>query len=204
MKQAILIALLVCTSLVAAQDKPAEKKQPPPPMPGGQSMEEMMKQAQQMAAPVEQHHRLAKREGHWKVSGTFNIPGAPPMTFTGTGDAKMILGGRFLQINGSAQAANPGMNSESLTVIGFDKRTNKYTMWAIDTYGTYSISATGDHDDATNTTTFLGENEEPGMGKIPFKFVIKDVDDTHYTLELHMQFPGMGWHKMMDAMHERA
>ena len=65
------------------------------------------------------------------------MPGAPPMTFTGTSDAKMILGGRFLQINGSAQAANPGMSSESLTVIGFDKRTGKYTMWGVDTDGTY-------------------------------------------------------------------
>jgi hypothetical protein len=203
MKQAILIALLLCTSLVAAQDRPAEKKQPPPPMPGGQSMEEMMKQAQQMAAPAEQHQRLATREGRWKVSGMFIMPGAPPMAFTGTSDAKMILGGRFLQINGSAQSANPGMNSESLTVIGFDKRTGKYTMWSVDTYGTYSISATGEHDDATNTTTLLGENEEPGMGKVPFKFVIKTVDDDHYTLELHMQFPGMGWHKMMEATHER-
>jgi hypothetical protein len=204
MKRAILLTVLVLgATIVFAQEKPAEKPQQPP-MPGGQSMEEMMKQAQQMAAPAEQHQDLAKLEGQWKVNGKFMMPGAPPMTFTGTNDCRMILGGRFLRIEGKAQSAQPGMNSESLTVLGYDKRTGKYTLWGIDTYGTYSINATGDWDEATKTATYLGENEEPGMGKVPFKFVVHHPDDDHYTLELHMQFPGMGWHKMMEATHERA
>src|SRR5688500_18082236 len=198
MKPAFLIAVIgAVASVLLAQDKPGEKQ------PGGASMEEMMKQAQQMAAPGEQHQRLAAREGRWKVSGQFNIPGTPPMKFTGTNESRMILGGRFLRIEGKAQAAQPGMESESLTVLGFDKRTGKYTLWSVDTYGTYSISATGDYDEAANTVTYAGENEEPGQGKVPFKFVIKHVDDAHYTLELHMQFPGMGWHKMLEATHER-
>ena len=195
MKRIIVTALfMIGASLALAQTKPA-----------GQTMsaEDMMKEGMKLAAPGEEHRRLAEREGRWKVSGQFNMPGGPPMKFTGTNDCKMILGGRFLRIDGKAQAALPGMESESLTVLGFDKRTGKYTLWSVDTYGTYSISATGDHDDASNTTTYVGENEEPGMGKVPFKFVSRTIDDAHYTLELHMQFPGMGWHKLMEATHER-
>jgi hypothetical protein len=200
MKHVILVAVLaIGTSLAIAQTKPAEQPAQTPQM----SAEQMMEEGMKLAAPGEQHQRLAKREGRWNVTGQFIMPGAPPMKFTGTQDAKMILGGRFLRIEGKAQSAQPGLESESLTVLGFDKRTSKYTLWSVDTYGTYSISATGDYDEAAQAVTYVGENEEPDMGKVPFKFVIKHVDDAHYTLELHMQFPGMGWHKMMEATHER-
>ena len=209
MKRIILIALIALgATATLAQTMPSDKRSGSPSDQPAQmpqmSAEEMMKEGLKLGAPGAEHARLARGEGTWKVSGKFFMPGAPPMAFTGTNQAKMILGGRFLRIEGKAQSAQPGLSSESLTVLGFDKRTGKYTLWGVDTYGTYSISATGDHDDASNTTTFLGENEEPGMGKVPFQFVVRHTDDAHYSLELHMQFPGMGWHKMMEATHERA
>ena len=203
----VLVATLVATLLAAgasvlvAQDAPATK-------PAGQmpqmSPDEMMEQGMKLAAPGEPHRRLAKHAGTWKVSGKFFMPGAPPMSFTGTNDAKMILGGRFLRIEGKTEGAQPMMKGESLTVLGYDNRTRKHTLWGVDTFGTYSISAAGDWDERSNTVTYLGENEEPGMGKVAFRFIVKHADDNHYTLELHMDFPGMGWTKIMEAAYERA
>ena len=204
MKRIAIVALFtLAASLAIAQTKPADQPGDKPTGMPQMSAEEMMKEGLKLGEPGEEHARLAKLQGTWKVTGQFFMPGAAPMRFTGTNEAKMILGGRFLRIEGKAQSAQPGLSSESLSVLGFDKRTGKHTLWGVDTYGTYSISAQGDRDDATKTVTYLGENEEPGMGKIPFKFVVKHTDDAHYTLELHMQFPGMGWHKMMEATHER-
>jgi hypothetical protein len=186
------------TSIVLAQDKPQAT-----PTQQQMSADEMMKEAMMAAAPAEQHQRLAKLAGKWKVSGKFFMPGFGEMPFTGSTDNTMILGGRFLRIEGAAKASQPGFESESLTVQGFDKRTGKYTMWSVDTMGTYSVSAEGDYDDAAKTLTLEGVNEEPGKGKVPFKFVLRFIDDAHYGLDLHMDFPGMGWHKIMEATHEK-
>jgi hypothetical protein len=200
MKLALAVILVaIGATLVVAQDKPATNPAGPQ-----MSADEMMQQGMKLAQPGEAHQRLAKQEGTWKVSGKFFMPGAPPMQFTGTQDAKMIFGGRFLHIEGKTEGAQPMMKGESLTVLGYDNRTRKHTLWGIDTFGTYSISAAGDWDEATNSITYVGENEEPGMGKVPFKFVVKHSDENHYTLELSMQFPGMGWTKIMEASYERA
>ena len=62
----------------------------------------------------------------------------------------------------------------------------------------------GDYDAATRTITFLGTNDEPGMGKMPFKFILKLTDDTHRTTELWFQMKGApgadadGWFQIME------
>ena len=109
----------------------------------------------------------------------------------------------FLQLDGAFDSIQPPMKGQSLTVYGFDKRFGKYTAWGIDTMGTYSVSADGTYDDATKTITLSGTNEEPGMGKVPFRFLLRLIDDTHYSLVLEMQFTGMGWQKQMEVMHEK-
>lgn len=167
-----------------------------------QSMEEMTRMAQQMAAPGEQHKLLGRLVGEWKQTGKFIMPGQSPIEFSGKTSNRMILGDRFLQLDGTFVAANPALKGESMTVYGFDKRVGKYTAWGIDTWGTYSVAATGDYDAATRTWTLSGENAEGGM-TVPFKFILKQPDDTHYTLELHMQYPGMGWQKQMETVHEK-
>lgn len=192
------ITFAIVLGVATARSQDAEPQQ------AQSSMDDMMKMAQQMAAPGEQHKLLAKLAGNWKFTGKFFMPGQPPMEFAGRSENKLILGDRFLQVNGFSESQNPSLKVQSMTVYGFDKRIGKYTAWGIDTWGTYSVSAAGDYDAQTKTITLSGENEEPGMGKIPFKFILKLIDDAHYSLELHMQYPGMGWQKQMEMMHERA
>lgn len=199
-KASVVFALAILMLGAARGDADEPQK---PPVPDEAQMRKMMQAAMEMAAPGEQHALLAKLAGDWKVTGRFFIPGQEGVEFTGTTGNKMILGGRFLQFEGSFTSQTLQLSSESLMVYGFDKRTGKYTLWTVDTMGTYSVSAEGDYDAATRTWTLHGEVVEPSMDKVPFKFVVKLIDDTQYVLELHMEFAGMGWHKQMEAMHEK-
>ncbi len=73
------------------------------------------------------------------------------------------------------------MDSETMQILGFDRRSKKYTLVAFDTQGTYSVSAAGTMDPKTSTMTLYGEDVDPVMNMVQkYDFVIKVIDkDTH-------------------------
>lgn len=136
------------------------------------------------------------------------MPGTPPLVAKGTQKGEMVLGGRFLQVH-STPAADEDLKIESLSYIGFDNRNKKYFWWGIDSTDTYSVFAEGTMDPATKTITLLGENEEPGMGKMPFKTIFKLADPDRTTMEIWFQFKGApgadadGWFRIMEMIKTR-
>ena len=136
------------------------------------------------------------------------MPGTPPLVAKGSQKGEMVLGGRFLQVH-STPAADEELKIESLSYLGFDNRNKKYFWWGIDSTDTYSVFAEGDMDPATKTITLLGENEEPGMGKMPFKTIFKLADPDRTTMEIWFQFKGApgaeadGWFRIMEMIKTR-
>jgi hypothetical protein len=194
----ILCLLILCTLSTTR----ADDKSPPSAVDDGGA--DLMEMARQMAAPAPQHKLLDPLAGNWKYKVSFNF-GGQTGEGTGTTTGRWIMGNRFMQFDaaGGVNTSGGAVNVESMSVLGYDKRTGKFTVWAIDTMGTYSVSATGDFDAASKTFTLHGENEEPGMGKIPFKFVLKLEDATHWSLEVHFQMGG-NWQKIVENKYEKA
>lgn len=204
--------LLFAVCAVATAQPPAAPPGPPPPqvpaMPpmDRKSIAAMM---EKHGGPAEEHKLLEPLVGDFNVEFRMSMmPGQPPLIARAKGTAKWILGGRFVQAEtGPAEGEELKMASQS--TFGFDKRSKKFFWIAIDSSDTYSVFAEGDYDKDSRTFTLLGENEEPGMGKVPFKTIIRLVSDDERLFQVWFQFKGApgadaeGWFKVMEASYTR-
>lgn len=133
MKRMLAVLFIIAASVAAQETKKSEA-------------EAMMDYYIDAAKPVEEHKRLAELTGPWKVTTRLWFePAGEPQVASGTGTGRAILGGRFVVIDADVKGA---MGTESMTIFGFDRRTNDYTMIGLDTLGTYWISAAGKYDGA--------------------------------------------------------
>jgi hypothetical protein len=175
----VAIAILLSTVLAvsaAAQDKKKSHS------------EAMMEMYAELAKPVASHDRLHTFAGKWNVvSKMWMSPGAPPLSAKGTAKGHMILGGRFLQLDTSLSGP---FASDSLTILGFDRRTSDYTMVGYDTMGTYYITAAGKHDVAKNALVLDGSYAQPPHGGMQsYRFVLDQPRASEHRMRLYFTMP---------------
>jgi len=144
------------------------------------AMEEYMK----LAGPGEEHDMLAELEGRWKMSGMYWLmPGTEPVSFTGSAFNEMTLGGRFLQM--TSESGEGEMYTETLGLLGFDRRHRKFTYIGLDTWGTYYITASGEYDDSTKTITMYGEDVDPVAGFTQkYDQIMRIIDGDKFVFEV--------------------
>jgi len=166
---------------------PASAQTPPTP-------DEMRKMLEAMK-PIAEHQELAALAGSWTQDVTYSM-GGPAMKTTGTVTNRMILGGRFLVSEGTAN--NPagadfgGPTVETMTIYGFDRRTQDFTIVGLDTMGTYYVTAAGKKTDG-RTVVMTGETVEDIAGKKhlqKYDMVLRFVDTDTYVSEIIFKFPG--------------
>lgn len=160
----------------------------------------------QKGQPVEEHKILDALVGESDVETRLMLgPGMPPLVVKSTMKSEWVLGKRFICAK-SAPAADEELKIESISYWGYDKRSKKYFWLGIDSMDTYSVFAQGDYDKEKKTLTVVGENEEEGMGKVPFKNVLDLSKDDSRTMTLWMQFKGApgadadGWFKVVEMI----
>jgi hypothetical protein len=151
--------------------------------------------------PGPEHEALAAYEGDWEGKGTATIPGAPgPIEFTAHQTGKMVLGGRFLQMEAELSVA--GMTMHSLEYVGFDVRGKKYVHVAMGDDSTRMSTDEGQHDAAKKGTVMRGVDPLPGGGERKFRYVITDPVDGKFGFELYHD-EGQGEHKVVEATYTR-
>lgn len=150
---------------------------------------EMLATQMELAKPGPEHHRLARLEGEWQLTVRLWMePGAEPMVFEGTGENRMILGGRFLECR-SVSGEGP-MQTETLTLIGFDRRYERYTSVGWDTWGTYYVTAAGPFNDSTRAIVMAGEDHDPIMGYTQvYDMILRLIDNDTYIWEVVFKNP---------------
>lgn len=146
--------------------------------------DKMMAMYMEMARPVAEHKKLESLAGDWKATTKLWVdPSAGPQVYTGTARNRLILGGRFLQSDVKQKDANTPV--ESLTIYGFDRRTNDYTLVGFDTLGTYYITAAGKPDATRNGIVMNGTYLQPPAlveQKYTFLWTQKGKDQHLFTL----------------------
>ncbi|MBC8045498.1 MAG: DUF1579 domain-containing protein [Fimbriimonadaceae bacterium] len=183
MKQ-IFIILLICTSTITFSQTQREANE----------MQLMM----EAMTPNENHKILAAMEGEWNYTWKMYMPGAPPMESTGILKNTMILGSRFLQMENKGPGVM-GMPYEALSIFGYDNRSKKFTMFGVDTWGTYSVYAEGDYDAASKTFRLSGEDSDPRINKTQiFEFIFRMTDANNMRTELLFVNEEGGWDLVME------
>jgi hypothetical protein len=128
---------------------------------------------------------LAKSDGPWKAEVTmWMAPDAPPMVSKGVATNKMILGGRFQQMNFKADMM--GESFEGIGTSGYDNARKVWISTWVDNMSTSIINMEGTWDEATRSLTSTGKMLCPGNGKVcEMKEVLKVVDDNTQVMEMY-------------------
>jgi Protein of unknown function (DUF1579) len=164
---------------------------------GAQDMEDAMKSS----LPGPEHDVLKLLTGKWKSTITVRFDPSNPVTGKGSTTNRMILGGRFLQMEGEGTVM--GVKAANMQILGYDNRKGKYFSFSIDELGTYAVTAQGDYDAATKTITLSGV-EEQGEMKMNFRFLIKIVDKNKFNFNLIFDIPGQGEMTIVEGVYTRA
>jgi Protein of unknown function (DUF1579) len=118
----LLLGILLASSFSAFADEKAEK-------------EKMEKVWKEYSTPGEAHKRLAALAGKWTyVSKWWMTEGAKPDESKGTADAKVIMGGRYLQMD--MKGKSMGMDWEATNISGYDNLKKEYSSVFFDNMGT--------------------------------------------------------------------
>ncbi|MDQ3169395.1 MAG: DUF1579 domain-containing protein [Acidobacteriota bacterium] len=174
-------ALALTAALLAAAPAFAQEQQLKPPT--AAEMQQMMA----LLAPGPEHKDFEPLAGTWDMSIAFNM-GGPTMTFTGRAVNSLILGGRFLKSESTSKDPASGMEVESLSIYGFDRRTSEFTIVGYDTFGTYYVTAAGTKAPGAKDVVMRGEVEEHG-GVKKYDMVLRWVDANTYVSEIVFHLP---------------
>jgi len=99
----------------------------------------------------------------------------------------MILGGRFL-VSESKGGSGP-MAFESMIIMGFDRRTGKFTTVGFDSEGTYSVAGAGAYDESRKAIVMYGEDVDPVLGTQKYDMVVRIVSPTKHIKEVVFKDP---------------
>lgn len=166
------LALLgLATLLVWTQASPAEGRRGSPAQEAA-SMEELLERAN----PGPEHARLTALVGEWEVIKTFAA--APSREVLGTGEVRSILGERYIELDYTLGGGEAEGGETCRSLVGFDRRHDHYTIVAMDTQGTYFVTARGVASDGV--VALEGQDDEPQMAAMGLekKFVFElDLSD---------------------------
>ena len=168
----LVAALAYSAPPTVAQDAPSKE------------LQEHLRQAMAEAAqPGPEHQRLAGLVGDWVQEITFwPSPGAEPVVVEAAASARMILGGRFLEVHANSEGP---FATESVTILGFDRRAQEYTVVGLDTWGTYWISAQGGSDGRDDRVVMHGEDEDRLLGHTQvYDITLEWLDPDTYATEV--------------------
>jgi hypothetical protein len=155
-------------------------------------------EAMKMAQPGPQHKILNDLAGKFTQKIKFNMAPGQSMEGDGAGETTSIIGGRFIQIKSTGNMM--GMETEVMTIMGYDRRKDKYTLFSIDGMGTYSVSAEGDYDATTKIMTLRGTEDEPKTGmKMDFKFIFDLSQDKTTKMDIIFINPDGSENKMVEV-----
>ncbi len=175
----LLMCWILLVSLPLASQEPPKKS----------DADRLLERYAELAQPGPEHERLRMLVGEWTIESRWQMdPRSKPEQVTGTASTRAILGGRFFE---STARSNGPMGVESLTVLGFDRRTNEYTFISFDTLGTYSVTAAGKWNETEKAIVMRGNDNDPVL-KIQqsYQVRIKPLTANQFVLSISFDLPG--------------
>ncbi len=147
----------------------------------GMDPQELMRKMMEAGQPGPEHDFLETMEGDWEQTVTlWQQPGATPMKSKGTATSEMVLDGRFLHSTG--ECSMMGVNAERIEYLGFDRRHDEFFSYAMDTLGTYAVTARGTRDESGKIVMNGEDKDFIGMQKYRIEIDVKSEDEFVYSI----------------------
>ncbi len=124
--------------------------------------------------------------GEFDGTGTVHTEGGDaPVTAHQTG--KMILGGRFLQLDSHFTVGS--MEVTMMEVIGYDPSIKKFVHIAVEDDNSRISRDTGDHDAAKKRLSMSGVDDHGGGKEQKFHYFVSDVVDGAFKYDYYLDEP---------------
>lgn len=183
-------ALLTLTGVVGGPVAAADKEGP-------------FEAYEKAARPGPQHKALAAMVGSWTFSSKMWLkPGGEPMTWKGTAERKMVLGGRFLQEDVTAELFGKPFRGRALN--GYDNAKGKYVGTWIDSMGTGIAQSVGTADKSGKVITYVREEFDPAAKKaVKVRDVLRLLSKDKQVMEMYKPLPDGKEFKVMEIVFVR-
>jgi hypothetical protein len=109
--------------------------------------------------PGEEHEKLARYVGAWNIE--IRMGSGAALAYQGAATNRMTVGGRFLQMEFQAQGKSN--TTEGIFTLSFDTRHQRFSIIAMDSFGTYFVTSSGKRDEASGKIRMLGTDDDPLM-----------------------------------------
>ncbi len=152
-------------------------------LPDQADLEAKLAESLVLATPGSEHARFERMVGEWDTLLTlWPQPGAEPIVVDATTESELILGGRYLVQ--STTIPDGFFAGDSITILGFDRRSGEYTLIGLDTMGTYWVTARGPAS-GEREAVLSGEDFDPVFdGTQEYDFVLRWEDDDTFIMQI--------------------
>lgn len=155
--------------------------------------------------PGPPHQELSAFVGSWTArTRAWHSPDSRPLEFTGSAEYRMILGGRFLQIE--SRSRMDGAENRGLGIYGYDVFKDKYSFYFIHDGDTQALTGLGDRDSTSGAIAFAVTMDMPVSGERakPFRAVLRRVSATRHVFEMFEKYLDEREWKVLEITYERA
>jgi hypothetical protein len=157
------------------------------------------------------HKMISKLGGKWNLDYKLWInPEDEPEKGSGTADANIILGGRFLQINMDYFIYEKEFTSQH--TFGYDMDVKRFSLYSIDEFGTDAIFEYGDLDVNIESVVFTGVDSisaNPSTGEKSYQYRIElyiptEEDVDQFGFNTYFLNPEGKWKPLMETSFTRS
>ena len=127
-------------------------------------------QFEDLSGPAAPHEAFSALAGEWRAEVMLHGGGPEPvLAATGLAQARLRLGGRYLEVEISLEPGAPAQRVVYL--IGFDRRNDRYQVVNLDDSATYLVMAEGAREEPGGWIAATGEDDDPNMAAMGFEKV---------------------------------
>ena len=192
----VMAAALGAGLLFGTQAMSQEGKEPAIP-----GMEQMMKMYEKLNAPGPEHARFKEAVGTWTTETRMWMGPGEPSVSTGTSEMQVVFDGRYLKERYRCMLEDKPF--EGIGLLGYDNHKKKYVHVWFDSHSTGFMVTEGTYDEATKTTTMLGEYDDPFFGPTKMKSLVRELSKDRQVLEMYRIGPAGQEQKNMEITYTR-
>jgi uncharacterized protein DUF1579 len=208
----VLVLCAACALIGAQPDALAAKKPKTEPVPaaaapktGAEPLPQtVVDEMTRYTSPGPQHQWLSGFAGTWTTrTRVLENPEARPVEFAGGAEYRMILGGRFLQLESRAEV--DGKESHGLGIYGYDAFKDKFSFYFIHDGETQALTGLGDRDSTGNAVTFAVAMDMPMAGEHakPIRAVLRRVSGDRHVFEMYEKYVDDREWKVLEITYDR-
>ena len=152
------------------------------------------------------HKMLSKLAGKWNLDYKLWInPNNEPEEGSGSEDAELILGGRFLQISMDYSIYEKEFTSEH--IFGYDTNVKRFSIFSIDEFGTDAIFEYGDFNVDNEAVVFTGIDSisvNPSTGEKSYQYRLElyiptEEEVNGFGFNTYFLDPAGNWKPLMET-----